>query len=290
MSLLKKIFSAPPPPAPAAPMPAADAGSMRKPEQPALLDGPEARQIAAIRAEIGCRDAGELLPCSGIDWNAEAQLRFADTAMARWKDEASAVAGIDPSLGALDAAVLYAAVSELLPTRIIEVGCGHTTVQIRRAMKARHMAAELIAIDPEPRCDIGEHVDAHLAQPVQEIPLSDFEMLQAGEMLVLDTTHVFVPGGEVDFLFSRVLPRLNAGVVVGVRGVRLPRAHSADEMRRGFGEQTLLQAYLAGNARTEILFSGGWLGEHHGARLREHVPRAAEGERCSWLWFRAKQR
>ncbi len=287
MSLFKKLLGTSSDPTPAQ----GEAMAPAQAPQGFPLSGDEIDQWRSVVADIGFPGAGELLPCEGIDWNEAEQLRFLAEAMPRWRGETDRIAaehGDDPWLRGQSAAVLYAMVSEMEPTRIMEVGCGRTTVQIRRAMKARAMPAELIAVDPEPRAHIGEHVDAHLAQPVQELPLDDFDMLRGNEMLVVDTTHVLLPGGEVEYLHRRVLPRLNPGVVVGINGIALPRHYGEEELRRGFGEQTLLQAFLTNNDRVEILHAGAWLREHHGSALREAMPQADEGDPSTWMWWRVK--
>ena len=160
----------------------------------------------------------------------------------------------------------------------MEVGGGWSTRLIRAAINAQNLPCEVICIDPSPVVEVDEVVDAWLDQPVQELPLSDFDQLKAGEMLVLDTTHVAFPGGEVLHLFQRVLPRLNAGVIVGVHGVRLPQELEEHERAQGFTEQALVQALLTGNARARVLFASGYLGPDLAAILGED-----EG---AWIWWR----
>lgn len=230
---------------------------------------------------------GESIDCAGIDWNGVAQLAFVREALARHRsdyEEARRALHIDAMA---DHAVLFAMIAERRPTRLMEIGSGKTTLVIRQALKRHHLPAELIAVDPQPAADIAEAVDAHLDQPVQELPLSDFLMLRDNEMLILDTTHVHAPGSDVAHLYQRVLPHLNAGVIVGVLGVPLPREYTREQLEKGYSEQALLQMYLTNNARAELLYCGGWMSEHHEEELR-----GAMGEddavKSESIWFRLK--
>lgn len=255
MALFKKIFGGPgdtPPPASPAP-----AGFP--------LAGPEIQQWAALH-QSGTEFPAEPVPCDGIDWNREVVCAFHGERLPRYAGQP----------GGIDQQVLYAMLVEHAPTRVMEVGSGETTLTMRRAFKDANLPGELIAIDPTPTVDITEAVDAPIDQPVQEIPLSDFQTLQAGEVLVLDLTHTVLPGGDVLYIYQRILPALHPGVIVGVRGVRLPVEYPADEASRGFAEQALLQMYLTHNARAEILYAGGWL-EANG-----YSPAG------TWLWFRQR--
>jgi hypothetical protein len=239
------------------------------------------------RAGESALPAGGRIACGGIDWNEAEQLALlrqgiapnaaeARTAWERLQDRAA--------LSLADAVVLHALVAHLQPTRIMEVGCGATTWMLRAGLASRNLPGELIAIDPEPRRDVTEAVDAELNQPVQELPRSDFEMLRANEMLVLDLTHVTLPAGEVLHLYQHVLPHLQPGVLVGVRGVRLPFDYSSEERAQGWTEQALLQMFLTGNSGARILHAGAWLTDTHGQAYRDALGGDPAG--ASWLWYR----
>ena len=54
----------------------------------------------------------------------------------------------------LDAAAAYAMVRTLRPRRIVEVGSGHSTRFLARAVADGGLATKIIAIDPRPRARI----------------------------------------------------------------------------------------------------------------------------------------
>ena len=52
-----------------------------------------------------------------------------------------------------------------------------------------------------------------------------FEELGAGDILFIDSSHIAMPGTDVDRLFLDVLPRLPSGVLVHVHDILLPDAY-----------------------------------------------------------------
>jgi len=149
----------------------------------------------------------------------------------------------------LDAAAAYTMVQHLRPRRIIEVGCGHSTRFVMQAVRDAGLATEVTAIDPAPRADLGTLPLALRHAFVQELPLTAFTELQAGDFLMIDSSHILMPGSDVDFLFNRVLPLLPAGIVVHVHDIFLPDDYPAAWEWRGYNEQ---QAVIP------LLTSGGW--------------------------------
>ncbi|MBX3729760.1 MAG: hypothetical protein KF858_11295 [Candidatus Sumerlaeia bacterium] len=278
--MLKRLFGSKP----------SEEASAAAPQSPTQLDwsGDGVQQaLRHRRAGEAALPAGGRIACAGIDWNEAEQLALLRDGIASNAAEARAAWERLPSRGNLslaDAVVVHALVAHLQPTRIMEVGCGATTWMLRAGLASRNLPGELITIDPEPRCDVTEAVDAELNQPVQELPRSDFEMLRANEMLVLDLTHVTLPAGEVLYLYQHVLPHLQSGVLVGVRGVRLPLDYTAEERAQGWTEQALLQMFLTGNAGVRVLHAGAWLADAHGQAYREALGGDPAG--ASWLWYR----
>lgn len=154
----------------------------------------------------------------------------------------------------LDGLAAYVLVRERRPARIVEVGSGHSTRFLARAIADAGLATRLTAIDPAPRADL-----AGLAgrlpgmvlhrQTLQQAGLAPFAGLAAGDMVVIDSSHILMPGSDVDLLLSRVLPSLPAGVLVHVHDIFLPDGYPSEWAWRGYNEQPAVAALLG---------SGGW--------------------------------
>lgn len=137
----------------------------------------------------------------------------------------------------LDAAIAYSQVRARGPARIVEVGSGHSTRFLARAVADQGLETAITAIDPSPRADLrGLPVD-FLSESVTQAGLAPFAALQSGDFLVIDSSHLLMPGSDVDFLFGHVLPGLDAGVLVHIHDIFLPDDYPADWAWRGYNEQ-----------------------------------------------------
>ena len=136
----------------------------------------------------------------------------------------------------LDAALAYGLVRERGPRRVVEVGSGHSTRFLAQAIADARAPTELVSIDPAPRRDIDALCDEVHRAVVSEAPASLFAALEAGDVLFIDGSHVAVPGSDVDYLFTRVLPRMAPGVLVHVHDVfvaeRLPPGLALERLQR----------------------------------------------------------
>ncbi|MBX6321893.1 MAG: class I SAM-dependent methyltransferase [Rhodospirillaceae bacterium] len=149
----------------------------------------------------------------------------------------------------LDAAMTYALVHERRPRRIVEVGSGHSTRFLARAAADAGLSAEIVAIDPAPRAGLAGLPVRLLPTTVQAAGPAPFAALEAGDLLLVDSSHILMPGSDVDLLLNRVLPLLPAGVLVHLHDVFLPDDYPPGWAWRGYNEQLGVAALLAG---------GGW--------------------------------
>lgn len=164
----------------------------------------------------------------------------------------------------VDAEVLYAIVRWLKPRTLVEFGSGASShfIQMAASRNARDGARlEHRIFDPYPfsasalgRVE-GPIVTAVGAEDVD--PRLVCDLLGAGDILFVDTTHTVKTGGDVDHIFSAIIPRLAPGVWVHIHDVFLPyeypRVWVVDD-RRLWVEQYLLHAFLAFNYAFRVRF------------------------------------
>jgi predicted O-methyltransferase YrrM len=148
----------------------------------------------------------------------------------------------------LDAAAAYALVRRAMPGRIVEVGSGHSTRFLARAVQDGGLPTQITAIDPAPRATIAGLDVTFLRQTVHQAGFAPFDALQAGDILFIDSSHILMPGSDVDLLFGHVLPRLAPGVLVHVHDIFLPDDYPAHWDWRGYNEQQGLLGLLQGGA------------------------------------------
>ena len=145
----------------------------------------------------------------------------------------------------LDAAAAYAMVRSTRPKRIVEVGSGHSTRFLARAVADGGLDTEIVAIDPQPRATLaGLDID-WIATPVQRV--AAFPALGPGDILFIDSSHQLKPGSDVDFILNAVLPLLAAGVRVHFHDIFLPDDYPAHWGWRRYNEQAAVAALIERN-------------------------------------------
>ncbi len=188
----------------------------------------------------------------------------------------------------LDAAAAYTLIRHFGPKRIVEVGCGHSTRFVACAVGDAGLDCDVLAIDPSPRANLARLPLRLQRSVVQAAPAASFASLQAGDFLMIDSSHILLPGSDVDFLFGRVLPLLPAGVIVQVHDVFLPDDYPEAWHWRGYNEQQALLPLLASGG-WEILFSSHYVATRMVERLEAgglaRLP-LPPGARETALWLR----
>ena len=186
----------------------------------------------------------------------------------------------------LDAAMAYTMVRELQPARIIEIGSGHSTRFMARAIADAQLATHLHSIDPQPRRDIDTLCSRITRDSVTRLPVEVFDSLVSNDVLFIDGSHALLPGSDVDYLFTRVLPRLAAGVVVHLHDVFLPYGYPASWKRRAYTEQSMVAAVLLGGRRFEILMPNAWLRRNEVAAVDALQAHLQPGAFEAGFWLR----
>jgi predicted O-methyltransferase YrrM len=246
------------------------------------------------RLPPGAFDRVSELP--GIAWDLDAQLAFLRAEIAPAMAAFVPPDGYDPdsAYNAADAAVLYGMVRALRPARIVELGSGQSTLVMARAARENAGAgrpAVVESFDPYP--GVAQPPLEGLARleriPAQEVPLSTFAALGAGDVLFVDTTHTVKLASDVNFVVLEVLPRLADGVVVHLHDIFLPYEYPRTWLE-DFGlywtEQYLVQAFLALNGGYEVLAAVHALQRQRTEAMRALLP-AVVGERVGGaFWLR----
>ena len=146
----------------------------------------------------------------------------------------------------LDAAIAYVMVRDRAPARIVEIGSGHSTRFLRRAIQDGRLATKLTTIDPEPRASLaGLDIDI-VPATVQRAGLAPFRALGHGDVLFVDSSHLLVPGSDVDVILNTILPTLPVGALVHFHDVFLPDGYPAEWSWRGYNEQSAVAPLLHG--------------------------------------------
>ncbi len=186
----------------------------------------------------------------------------------------------------LDAAMLYAIIRRHRPARLLEVGSGHSTRFAARAIADGGLTTIHSAIDPAPRADCSRlKVDLY-RQVLDDADPALFAALGKGDILFIDSSHILMPGTDVDRLFNRILPALPSGVLVHVHDIFLPDDYPPQWSWRGYNEQLAVLPLLAGGAY-RLLFASRYVQSRMGKEMAASLVATLPGHEnlATSLWL-----
>lgn len=194
-----------------------------------------------------------------------------------------------------DAEYLYSLIRKKKPKRLIEVGCGFSTLVIEEAIKKTKEEEEdyhchHICIEPFEMPWL-EALDIDVIRSkVEDISLDVFDQLKENDIFFIDSSHIIRPQGDVLFQYLQVLPKLNKGVLVHIHDIFTPYDYLDSwirKMNRFWNEQYLLEAFLTMNKQYKVIASMNYLHHTHYDILAKKFPILAahpDGEPCAfWI-------
>ena len=191
-----------------------------------------------------------------------------------------------------DALVAYCMVRHFQPRLIIEVGSGFSSL-VLGAAAAENDSASIISIEPFPREFLRKGfpgLRSLIEKRVQDIDLNFFSQLESGDILFIDSSHTVKIGGDVNYLFLELMPRLKPGVIVHVHDIFLPFDYRRDwvmEKFRFWTEQYMLQSFLTFNSEFEVLMANSYLKHYYEEELKAAFP-DLPSYRGGSFWIRRK--
>jgi hypothetical protein len=194
-----------------------------------------------------------------------------------------------------DAEFLYQFIRTVKPSRIIEIGCGHSTRVAKLARDANAAetgrAASHLCIEPYEMPWLEELGIQVLRRKVEDCDLDWTSELQAGDLLFIDSSHVIRPQGDVLYEYLRIIPTLRSGVYVHIHDIFTPKDYLrewvVDEVKF-WNEQYLMEALLSNGARYEVIAGLNFLKHHHYAALKQACPYLEPGREPGSFYFRVR--
>jgi len=186
----------------------------------------------------------------------------------------------NPSYSYTDGLILYSMIREFKPKRIIEIGCGYSScLMLDTSELYFDDQIDFTFIEPFPELlySLLKQSDRrHKIFPVkvQEVDITIFKLLEARDILFIDSTHVSKLRSNVNRVIHEILPVLQKGVLVHFHDISWPFEYPADWIEKGFAwnEAYLLRAFLEFNESFEILFFSGYMHKNYGAWIRDNMP------------------
>ena len=199
-------------------------------------------------------------PLPGIDFNDKAQLELLESF--DYEDELAAIPVDKPSgtertyyynCGAYesgDGEFLYSMVRKFKPSRIIEVGSGMSTLMINNALTANskedaNYSCLHVCIEPYEQSWLESLPVKVIRSRLEDADRAMFRELGADDMLIIDSSHIIRPQGDVVTEYLEILPVLAPGVLVHIHDIFTPRDYPESWVKKDvrlWNEQYLLEA------------------------------------------------
>ena len=239
----------------------------------------------------------------GIDMNLSTQLHFLREVFPQLTQEYNAIPkSKTPDLkpyefhfrnnifDEIDPYVYYGMIRHFQPKTVLEVGSGWSTRLAARAAQ-KNGNTRLVSIEPypDPLLKAGfPGLHSLIEQKVEEVELSVFQQLGENDILFIDTSHVVRTGGDVNYLYLEVLPRLQKGVVVHIHDIFFPEEYPRWWITERFlfwNEQYLLQAFLAFNSAFKVQFANNYMRLKYLEEVKKAFPDSPSYEHGQSLWM-----
>jgi predicted O-methyltransferase YrrM len=190
----------------------------------------------------------------------------------------------------LDAAVLYTLIRSGRPANVIELGSGHSTRFAAAAIADGGLDCSLVCIDPSPRATLQQLPIRWHRRLLSTEDADLVAALRSDDVLFVDSSHIAMPGTDVDIILNCLLPRLSAGVLVHFHDILLPDRYPETWAWRGYNEQEAVGPCVWSGA-FDLMFASHFVVAHRPDLLADHpvaqlplVPGAIE----SSLWLRRR--
>lgn len=179
-----------------------------------------------------------------------------------------------------DAEYLYQFIRATKPSRLIEIGSGHSTkiasIALQKNKVETNQLAEHICIEPYemPWLEGLSNIQV-FRKRIEDCAIHWPTELRSGDILFIDSSHIIRPQGDVLKEYLEILPQLASGVYVHIHDIFSPRDYPrrwiVDDVRF-WNEQYLLEALLSNTNRYEVIGALNYLKNNYFDDLKEVCP------------------
>lgn len=196
-----------------------------------------------------------------------------------------------------DAISLYNMIMIAKPKRIIEVGSGYSscvTLDVNELFFDNKIKCTFIEPYPKLLVSLLKEEDLSnielIGERLQTVSLDKFTVLEAGDILFIDSTHVSKTGSDVNYVIFDILPRLKSGVYIHFHDVFYPFEYPQEWVYEGraWNEDYMLRAFLQNNSNFEIVFFNHFMSMFCKNEITKKMPLCLKNPGGS-LWLRKKK-
>lgn len=200
----------------------------------------------------------------------------------------------NPAYSYSDATLLHCMIRHLKPKNIIEVGSGFSSCMTLDTNELYFDSSiKTTFIEPFPDLLMSLIKDTDKAKikmihsRLQDVDLTEFEVLQANDILFIDSTHVSKINSDVNFIFFDILPRLASGVYIHFHDIFFPFEYPRDWVYEGraWNEAYILRAFLQYNNAFRVVLMNTFMHAFHEPFFHQNMPLCIKNPGGS-IWIR----
>ncbi len=241
----------------------------------------------------------------GIELHEEEQLKLLNEFVAYYKEmpfQPQKHEGLryyyeNPAYSYSDAILLHCMIRFLKPKKIIEVGSGYSscmTLDTNESFFDGSIVTTFIEPYPDLLMSLIKDTDKSkittIPSRLQDVDLSEFETLQANDILFIDSTHVSKINSDVNRIFFDILPRLSSGVYIHFHDIffpfEYPKAWAYEG--RAWNEAYLLRAFLQYNGEFRVALMNTYMEHFHESFFQQNMPLCLKNPGGS-IWIRKEE-
>tara|TARA_R110002110_G_scaffold195770_1_gene405461 strand:- start:77183 stop:78154 length:972 start_codon:yes stop_codon:yes gene_type:complete len=193
-----------------------------------------------------------------------------------------------------DAEIYYNMIRHYKPGKIIEIGSGFSTFMAVDAISKNKQDnpsynGKITCIEPFEHPELEQFDISVVRKQVETLEPEYFDILESGDVLFIDSSHVIRPQGDVLYEILEVLGRLKSGVIVHIHDIFTPRDYrfgTLFEAQYFWNEQYMLEAFLSYNTQYKLLCAVNHLHKTYPEALKQACPNLAhyDSDPCSfWI-------
>jgi len=180
-----------------------------------------------------------------------------------------------------DAEIYYQIIRYLKPKKIIEIGSGQSTLIALEAIKKNYdndkKTTKMICIEPYENSWLDNLKLNIIRKKVENINFGkeDSTILNSGDILFVDSSHIIRPHGDVLKIYLEILPKLKSGVIIHLHDIFSPKNYLKKWLEEDvffWNEQYILEALLTDTNKYEVFCSVNYLKNNYYIDLKKACP------------------
>lgn len=200
----------------------------------------------------------------------------------------------NPAYSYSDAIFLHCMIRHVRPRKVIEIDSGFSscaTLDTNEIFFDNAIATTFIEPFPALLLSLISEDDKKritvIPRRLQDVDLTVFDQLEAGDILFIDSTHVSKVNSDVNRIFFKLLPLLRSGVYIHIHDIFFPFEYPSEWVFGGrfWNEMYLLRAFLQYNNAFRIVLMNTFLEHFHEAVFQAAMPLCLKNRGGS-IWIR----